>query len=293
MDRAPIPPATHNLPYHPPAQLPREERKIPHWQWVLACLVIGSFPLVSTLVGGIRPISASDGPALPESTAKLFTFGLLELAIFAVFFGIAWIIAQPNSDQLRLPWRNESQPLKWGLIYFAILRLGPIFLAMFVLIAVTGVALLAGIKPEQLSHAMQEYQRQNVHPERMVSSQMLNKNPVYLLTVVTFISFVVAALREELWRTFTLTAADHVLPERWTPRRRMVTALILTSVVFGMGHYAIQGILGVVITTVLGLLLGFAILHRKSIWPAVIAHGLFDASTFLILAFTDLAAKVK
>jgi membrane protease YdiL (CAAX protease family) len=127
----------------------------------------------------------------------------------------------------------------------------------------------------------------------MVSSQTLNTNPVYLLTVLTFISFVVAALREELWRTFTLTAADKVLPRRWSARGRAVVALVVTSMIFGMGHYAVQGLLGVGITTVLGLVLGFAVLQQRSIWPAVIAHGLFDASTFLILAFTDLATKVK
>jgi membrane protease YdiL (CAAX protease family) len=33
----------------------------------------------------------------------------------------------------------------------------------------------------------------------------------------------------------------------------------------------------------LGLMLGLIIVLHKSIWPAVIAHGLFDATTFALL----------
>lgn len=34
---------------------------------------------------------------------------------------------------------------------------------------------------------------------------------------------------------------------------------------------------------ILGLLLGFIIVLHRSIWPAVIAHGLFDATTLAFL----------
>jgi membrane protease YdiL (CAAX protease family) len=53
---------------------------------------------------------------------------------------------------------------------------------------------------------------------------------------------------------------------------------------FGSGH-TVQGALGVCATTLLGLGLGGIMLWRRSIWEAVIAHGFFDASTFLALYF--------
>ncbi|MEY2496195.1 MAG: hypothetical protein QOJ45_2687, partial [Verrucomicrobiota bacterium] len=34
---------------------------------------------------------------------------------------------------------------------------------------------------------------------------------------------------------------------------------------------------------VLGLMLGIIIILHKSIWPAVIAHGMFDATTLALL----------
>ena len=35
--------------------------------------------------------------------------------------------------------------------------------------------------------------------------------------------------------------------------------------------------------SVLGLLLGIIMVVHKSIWPAVIAHGMFDATTFALI----------
>jgi membrane protease YdiL (CAAX protease family) len=44
-----------------------------------------------------------------------------------------------------------------------------------------------------------------------------------------------------------------------------------------------MGILAAVGAGVLGLFLGLIIVLHKSIWPAVIAHGLFDAATLALL----------
>jgi len=39
----------------------------------------------------------------------------------------------------------------------------------------------------------------------------------------------------------------------------------------------------VLLTGVLGIGLGLIIFKKQSIWPAVFAHGFFDATTFLFL----------
>ena len=58
--------------------------------------------------------------------------------------------------------------------------------------------------------------------------------------------------------------------------------LMIVSLMFGFGH-TYQGVIGVGATTLLGLGLGAIMLWHKSIWHAVIAHGFFDASTFVTL----------
>ena len=44
-----------------------------------------------------------------------------------------------------------------------------------------------------------------------------------------------------------------------------------------------MGALAAVLAGILGLLLGIIMVLHKSIWPAVIAHGLFDATNLALL----------
>jgi membrane protease YdiL (CAAX protease family) len=39
------------------------------------------------------------------------------------------------------------------------------------------------------------------------------------------------------------------------------------------------------ITGTLGVLLGFLVISGRSLWPAIIAHGLFDASRSVLFYF--------
>jgi membrane protease YdiL (CAAX protease family) len=47
-----------------------------------------------------------------------------------------------------------------------------------------------------------------------------------------------------------------------------------------------MGPIAAVMAGVLGWLLGMIMVLHKSIWPAVIAHGLFDATTLAILPWS-------
>jgi membrane protease YdiL (CAAX protease family) len=53
-------------------------------------------------------------------------------------------------------------------------------------------------------------------------------------------------------------------------------------VIFGLGH-SLQGPLTMGLTAVLGFFLGLVIVFHRSIWPAVLAHGMFDATTLALL----------
>lgn len=61
-----------------------------------------------------------------------------------------------------------------------------------------------------------------------------------------------------------------------------VAAVIASSIVFGLLH-GYQGAIGVVQTTTVGLVLATLAARFRTIWPAILAHGLFDTITLVLL----------
>jgi len=68
-------------------------------------------------------------------------------------------------------------------------------------------------------------------------------------------------------------------------RGAWAAALIIQGALFGVSH-AYQNPLGMLITGTLGTLLGVLVLvSGRNLWPAIIAHGLFDASRSILFYF--------
>jgi uncharacterized protein len=68
-------------------------------------------------------------------------------------------------------------------------------------------------------------------------------------------------------------------------RTAWIAALIIQGVLFGVSH-AYQNLLGMLITGTLGALLGaLVIIWPRNLWPAIIAHALFDASRSVLFYF--------
>jgi membrane protease YdiL (CAAX protease family) len=68
-------------------------------------------------------------------------------------------------------------------------------------------------------------------------------------------------------------------------RGAWIAACIVQAALFGAAH-AYQNPLGIVITGTLGLLLGFTVLASgRNLWLAIIVHGLYDASRFVLFYF--------
>ena len=107
-------------------------------------------------------------------------------------------------------------------------------------------------------------------------------SPLYQLTMLTFFSFAVAGFREELWRAATMRGLLEIAPRGWSATVKNALAVVISAVVFGVGHWY-QGVLGVGVTALIGIALGAIMLHHRSIWPAIIAHGCFNAATFLMV----------
>lgn len=92
----------------------------------------------------------------------------------------------------------------------------------------------------------------------------------------------VAGLREELWRASFLAGLRTLWPRQFGSKVGQVCAVFIAAIVFGMAHLS-MGILAALFAGVLGAGLGLIMVFHRSIWPAVLAHGFFDATSMALL----------
>jgi len=85
-----------------------------------------------------------------------------------------------------------------------------------------------------------------------------------------------------LWRAATLAGMRALWPGALMSRTGESIAIALIGVAFGSAHLP-MGALAAVAAGLIGIFLGIILIIHRSIWPAVIAHGLFDATTFALL----------
>ncbi len=96
-------------------------------------------------------------------------------------------------------------------------------------------------------------------------------------------SFIGAGLYEEfMFRGFLMQALAMCVGGS---RNAWIAACIVQAALFGASH-AYQNPLGMAITGTLGLLLGILVLGSgRNLWPAIIGHGFYDASRFVLFYF--------
>lgn len=218
--------------------------------------------------------------ALPGSVGGLLWVCGLNLGIFLLVGAGVVALGRPTGRELfaTAPFRGRAWAL--GFLYALVLRFG-----VGVVVAVA-LGLWTSLMPQSGSV---ENVVESVRPriETMINPAVL-RNPVYLLLSTTLVSFVVAGLREELWRAAVFAAFRRCWP-RWMSRRvGRVGIVLLTALSFGLGHLP-QGWGGVALTGVLGIGLGWILLGHRSLWVAVVAHGFFDATSLLLLRLLDAA----
>lgn len=244
------------------------------WRWAVHLLILTAYPLaIGLLSGGLQ---AGPEPALSRSTSGLLVVCAEQALLFAVVLGLAWLASRFSRDDLQWRWRGGLWVVPLGIGYSVALRAGLAVIAMLVVIALV---LTRAISLEQLPEFAQS-NRPDV--DALVDVAALRSNPAYYWLSLTLVSFVVAGLREELWRAAMLAGMRAVWPAQFGSRAGQIAAAGAAAVVFGVGHIA-QGALGAVAAGLLGLGLGLIIVLHRSIWPAVIAHGMFDATTFALL----------
>lgn len=254
---------------------------VPAWRTGLMVAVLTAYVVIAGLAGGTPE---GDSPVLPATTNGLVLVGVNNLALFSVVFLVAWALGRPSRGELHCPtppgWLNWLLGFAWSVA----LRLG-----LAVVISAIA-AVLVGIRGQQGPASLDSF-RPKI--ENLLNPDALT-NPAYLLVSTTFISFVVAGLREELWRAGMIAGITRLLAGRISPRAAEMTGVGVAAVIFGIGHFA-QGWAGMALTGALGLGLGLILVLRRSLAEAVIAHGFFDATTFValsVLANRDLLRRL-
>ena len=252
---------------------PPGSRPIARWRWFVATILVGAFPFAAAFSSTIRVKRSGGGEAtLPSSVEGLLFAGALQLAIILFFVGAGWLFSRATKSELWLRWRGGIAPLWQGALYSIGLRLLPIVPFMFIAIVLA----ILGFKPETLSQWISANRPQT----EGIGDSIRAGSALYKALMLTFFSFVVAGFGEELWRVATMRGLLEIAPRAMAPFLKNAIAVIISSLVFGVGHWY-QGVIGVGVTAFIGLALGAITLYHRSIWPAVIAHGFFDAASFL------------
>lgn len=246
----------------------------PRFRWWIHLLLLAAYPVAIGLLGVERAENAP--PALGSGVRALLVVTTVELGLFGVVFALAWVASRATREQMFLSGFRPLTQVPMGLGYSVALRLGVGLTVVFAaaLLIATGVTTQAELQEFMIAN------RPDV--AAVVDISALKENPVYFALAVTVVSFVVGGLREELWRGGLMGAFAVLWPARFGSRWGQLLAAAMAAVVFGLGH-ATQGWLGVVMTALLGLGLGALVALHRSIWPAVWAHGFFNATSLALL----------
>jgi membrane protease YdiL (CAAX protease family) len=258
----------------PPA-IPAPVRQTPRWRWLIHLLILAVYPMLGLL---FRANSGrlQQAPALSGNVRGLLFVSGVELLVFSIFFALACLVSRASREELNLRWRPGWWVVPLGMGYSIALRIGLMVIAVAVIVVL---AATQTVTPQKV----QEYISANrPDVEALVSVPAMRSNPAYFWLTITLVSFVVAGIREEMWRAGTLAAMRAVWPRVFGSRVGQCGAIALIAVAFGAMHLR-MGVLAAVGAGVLGLMLGVIIVVHKSIWPAVVAHGVFDATTLAVL----------
>jgi len=247
--------------------------------------LIAVYPLVIGMAGWGQ--TGLPGPALTHSAKGLLLACGRELSVFGIVFGLAWLASRASREDLLWRWRGGIWPVPLGIGYSIAIRLA---LGIIVL-SVAGALIAIRLTTVQDLEDFMTENRPDV--EALVDVSALRRDPLYLWLNLTLVSFVVAGLREKLWRAAFLAGLRTLWPRCFGSRGGQIAAVALGAVVFGFGHI-VQGPVAVCATGLLGFGLGVIMVLHRSIWPAVIAHGMFDATSLALLPWVmDLLQRLR
>lgn len=239
------------------------------------------FILIGGYFAAVIPVAIFQAPrhqTVFSNTRTLLFASIFEIVFFSIVFGVAWLASRASADDLLLKWRQGWWTVLLGIGYSVAMRIA----LAIILVSVIAILMATRILDKDAMATFAAHTRTPV--ERMVNISAMQNDPTYFWLTVTLASFVVAGLREELWRSGTLAAMRKLWPNKFGNRAGQIGAIALIAIVFGLAHLSL-GVIAAAMATILGLALGIIMVMHESIWPAVIAHGMFDATTFALIPF--------
>jgi len=251
-----------------------EPKSVNRKRWWVHLVLITSYLLVVALLSMMR--NKPNHPALSHTATGLLIVCGAELLLFGIIFAAAWAASRASRDDLRLRWRGKGMPVLLGLGYSVSLRI-----AVGVLIGFVGMVLI-------LSHVMTPdsmrdfFDKNRPGVENLVDVSAMRNNAAYFWLSLTVVSFVVAGLREELWRASFLAGLEALWPRQFCSTPGKVCAVGIAAIIFGLGHVS-MGVIASFMAGALGFGLGLIMVFHRSIWPAVLAHGFFDATSMALI----------
>lgn len=245
-------------------------------RWWLHLGLVSAYILVVGVAGREQREARTQMPALSHTAGGLLVVCGLELLIFAAGLGLALMASRASRDDLLWRWRQGFWPVPLGIGYSIAIRF-----AVGIIVMVTVMALMA-------THAVTAPSLQRFLAakgpslEAIVDISAMRQSPLYFWLTLTVVSFLVAGLREELWRSAFLAGLRALWPQHFGSRAGQVAAVAVAAILFGFGHLGL-GLVNVLVAGLLGFGLGLVMVFHRSIWPAVIAHGMFDATSLALL----------
>jgi len=236
---------------------------------------MASLPIIAGFAG---KSSHGGGPALTDNVRGLLFVTGYEVLFFAVIFGLAWLFSRATRDDLLLRWRPGYWVLPLGALYSVAIRLAVGVIALIV------ASIFMVITRPSMASVQNFAQANRPKVEALVDFNALSHNPIYFWLTLALVSPVVGGLREELWRSSFLAGLRSIWPRTFASERGGYFGAGVAALFFGLGHYP-QGWLAVGMITIVGFLLGVIMTVHRSIWPAAVAHGLFDATSVAMLPF--------
>ena len=236
-------------------------RTVKRSRWWVHLVLIGGY-VVPAIPLGWRQVHR---PLLSSSAKGALIIGCIQVALFAPVFGVGWLFSRASREQLFLRWKPGWWVVPLGIGYSLAIRfvIGIVLLAMIFFLLVTGVLTLESV-PQFLTSGRPDV-------KKLVDISAMRNNSHYFWVMVTLNSFVLAGLREEMWRAGTLAAMRTLWPNVFGDRQGQIVAVALIAILFGFAH-SLFGLLAIGVTAIMGFCLGLIIVVHKSIWPAVIAR---------------------
>jgi membrane protease YdiL (CAAX protease family) len=245
-------------------------------RWWVHLFLISAYILLVGLFGMEHSEAHTHIPALSHTSRGLLIVCTIELLVFALVLGLAVVASRASRDDLLLRWRRGFWPVPLGIGYSVAIRL-----AVGIIMMAAGIALI--VTHVMTAQSLREFVTANrPDVEAIVDISAMRQNPLYFWLTLTVVSFGVAGLREELWRSAFLAGLRALWPQRFGSRAGQIAAVAIAAIVFGFGHLG-MGLLAVLFAGLLGFGLGLIMVFHRSIWPAVIAHGMFDATSLALL----------